>query len=57
MMTNNKDKNPSIQCVVEECKYHATMQITVHLIQLVTSTASNSQTSRDTECGSFIAKS
>lgn len=57
MMTNNKDKNPSIQCVVEECKYHANNAdyCTLDTIK-VTSTATNSQTSRDTECGSFIAK-
>jgi len=57
IMLNNKEKNPSIQCVVEECKYHANNADYCTLDSIrVTSTTKNSQTSEDTECGSFIAK-
>ena len=57
-ISSNKEKNPSIQCVVEECKYHSnsTDYCTLDTIR-VSSSAKSSQTSNDTECGSFIAKS
>ncbi len=56
-MMFSKDKNESIQCIVEECKYHSNSSDYCTLDSIrVTNSAENSQTSRDTECGSFIAK-
>ncbi len=53
----DKEKNPSIQCIVKECKYHAnnTDYCTLDSIR-VNNTGQASQTSSDTECGSFIPK-
>lgn len=58
-MLNSKEKNPSIQCIVKECKYHSnsTDYCTLDSIRVNRNHEQVSQTSRDTECGSFIAKS
>lgn len=53
----NKEKNESIQCIVKECKYHSGNSDYCSLDSIrVTNTGQTSQTSKDTECGSFIAK-
>lgn len=53
----NSDKNPSIQCVVSECKYHANSTDYCTLDSIIVSRNETvSQSSADTECGSFIAK-
>lgn len=52
----NKDKNPSIQCEVSECKYHANTTDYCTLEKIVVSRNEEvSQKSADTECGSFIS--
>ncbi len=58
-MTSDKEKNPSIQCIVEECKYHSnkTDYCTLDSIRVNRINEQVSQNSADTECGSFIAKS
>ena len=53
----NKETNPSIQCVVSECKYHANSSDYCTLDRIkVSRNEQVSQKSADTECGSFIAK-
>ena len=54
----NKEKNPSIQCEVSECKYHANTTDYCTLDQILVSRKEEvSQNSADTECGSFISDS
>ncbi|QHQ61746.1 DUF1540 domain-containing protein [Anaerocolumna sedimenticola] len=50
-------KNPSIQCVVSECRYHAGNTDYCTLDQIsVGRVDSFSSKSEDTDCESFIAK-
>lgn len=53
----NKEKNPSIQCVVSECKYHANTSDYCTLDTIMVGRKEQvSQKSEDTDCESFIAK-
>lgn len=58
MFSSRKEKNSSIQCVVNECKYHAESSdyCTLDAIRVNRNHEQVSQKSEDTECGSFIAK-
>ena len=56
-MLNNKEKNSSIQCTVDDCKYHASSADYCTLSSIrVSKTGDNPRNSHDTECDSFIAK-
>lgn len=56
-MMNNKEKNSSIQCTVDDCKYHASSADYCTLSSIrVAKTGDNPRNSHDTECDSFIAK-
>lgn len=56
-MMGNKEKNENIQCLVKDCRYHANSQDYCTLDSIrVNNSGQASQSAKDTECGSFIAK-